>query len=211
MTGNRPPKRATLNWPGTRRDRRRAVLLPLGAAVLVGGTLTLLSIGDDDGADEEASTEAQKEIAALEAGQTESLEDKRNGIALRFPRTWRRSNRRGEHVLESRDRCMAIKLSAPVAAARAGRLRRDTLAALRRGFRRIQIAPGEQGKQIGGIPTTQDVITIQTKQGGQTRVLLAVGRGKNLAYLTESVLRDPACNRTLLEGQLILNSARFSR
>lgn len=191
------------------------MLLPVAAAVLVGGTLALLGAFDDgdgsSGEDETASVQAEAEIESARASLTESLEDKSQGIEAMFPPTWQSSEPRGEWLLESRDRCMAIKLSAPATAAHAARLRRDTIAALRRDFKQIQVAPGEQGRQIGGIRTTQDVISVPNEAGGQTRILLAVGTGRKRAYLTEIVLRDPSCGRTLLEGQLIIGSVRYSR
>jgi hypothetical protein len=190
------------------------VLLPVAAAVLVGGTLALLgAFGGEDGTGGETQNEvdeqAQAQIEETRAKLTETLRDKRQGISAQFPKTWRSTKPRGERLLESRDRCMAIKLSAPATAAQAGRLRRDTIAALRKGIKDIQVAPGEQSKQIGGIPTRQDVITVGHR-GRQVRILVAVGTGRKLAYLTEFVLRDPSCGRTLLEAQLILGSIRYS-
>jgi hypothetical protein len=211
MTEQRPPKRAKLKWPGTRQERRRALLLPLGAATLVGGTLALFGVFGGGERNDEATREAETQIEAARASLTESLVDKREGISVRYPKSWRSDTLRGEHLLESRDRCMAIKISTPAAASQAGRLRRDTLAALRRGFKRIQVTPGDSGKQIGGIPTTQDVITVQAKQGAPARILVAVGRGKKRAYLTEFVLRHSACGRALIEAQLALTSARYTR
>jgi hypothetical protein len=186
----------------------------VAAAILVGGTLTLLGAFGGDGSEEEdqaTSDAAEAEIESARASLTESLEDKGQGIAAKYPPSWKSSNPGGERLLQSRDRCMAIKLSAPAAAAQAGRLRRDTIAALRRDFKNAQVAAGEQGKQIGGIPTTQDVVMVEAPQGGQARILIAVGTGKELAYLTEFVLRDPSCGKTLLEGQLILGSIRYTR
>lgn len=191
------------------------MLLPVAAAILVGGVLVLLGAfgdGDDSGGETETpSEEVQAEIDEARTSLTRSLNDKRQGISARYPASWRSRTLRGERVLESRDRCAAIKLSAPAGAEQAGRLRRDTIAAMRRGFEGAAVAPAGPGKQLGGLTVTQDVITVPIKRGGTVRILVSVGRGEELAYLTEVLLRDPSCGQSLLEAQLIVESLRFSR
>ena len=107
---------------------------------------------------------------------------------------------------------MAITLSAPTEVARAGGLVRETVTAVRRSVKRVEVSASPPGERIGGLPTRGAVLTVEEKAGQPVRILLGVGRGKKLAYLTQIVLRDPGgCGQTLLEGQLILNSVRFSR
>lgn len=196
------------------------MLLPLAAAILVGGVLAVYyaAFRGDDGseANETASapsraSQAQSEIRAARSSLTESLNDKREGISVRWPQSWRQTARAGVHRIESRDHCMTITLAAPASTGDAGRVRRDALGILRSSFKRVRVEPGEKGKQIGGIPTENDVITVRNQDGDLVRVLLGVGRGKTNAYLSEVVLRNPSCGQALLEAQLILQSARFTR
>jgi hypothetical protein len=194
------------------------VLLPLAAAILVGGILVLLGPfgdGDDSGGDQAETSSDEAEAAAVleeaRAGLTESLNDKPRGIAARFPETWRSTESKGAHVLESGDACIAVTLAAPAGVEDAGRLRRDAISVLRGNSTGLQVSPGEKGKQVGGIPTVNDVITLRNRSGRNLRVLLAVGKGERFAYVTEVVLRDPSCSETLLESQLIVTSIRYTR
>ena len=192
------------------------MLLPLAAAVLVGGALAAYygAIRDTGGSDDgqATTTDASALIKSGRASLTERFNDKALGMSVRFPPSWRSSKGHSKHLLESRDRCMAITLAAPAASDQAARVRRDAISLLRSSFKRVAVAPGQKGRQIGGIPTRNDVITVE-KGDGVVRVLLGVGKGKQLAYLSEVVLRSQSasCSKDLLEGQLILGATRFSR
>jgi hypothetical protein len=192
------------------------VLLPLAAAVLVGGALAVYYgafRGDgesDNGPATTTATDAAAKVHAARASLTERFNDKQLGISAGFPASWRSSKGHSKHLLESRDHCISITLAAPAPVQVANRMRRDAISILRGSFKRTTVAAGEKGREIGGVPTRNDVITV-SKGSGSVRVLLGVGRGKQLAYLSQVVLRDPSCGQDLLEAQLILNSARFSR
>jgi hypothetical protein len=72
---------------------------------------------------------------------------------------------------------------------------------------RVQGAPD---KDVGGIPTTNDSITV-TREGNELVVLLSVGKGKKYAYLTEVVVRDPvSCEGAVQRAQLIISSIEYT-
>ena len=55
------------------------------------------------------------------------------------------------------------------------------------------------------------VLQVQTPQGDPVRVLITVGKGKQRAYLTQVVLRDPGCGQSLVDSQLVVNSIEYSK
>ena len=81
------------------------------------------------------------------------------------------------------------------------------------GERRRQRDRGDDrtGRRIGGLPGKSMVLQVKSAGGDQVRVLITVGRGKQQAYLTQVVLRDPACGDALVQSQLVVNSIEYTK
>jgi hypothetical protein len=141
---------------------------------------------------------------------TEQVRDRGEGISARIPESWKQSSEQGLISLESGDRCVAISLAAPVGKSSAGSLLDDTVAELRGEFEGAQVQRlGAQ--RIGGLPGETVVLQVKPAKGDQVRVLITVGRGKQQAYLTQVVLRDPACGDALVDSQLVVNSIEYTK
>lgn len=175
----------------------------------------VLLTNDDDGSepDEPAAglTPSPEEIDELaDRTLTESIEKEEAGLKVSYPEGWKRSERSGIVTLESPDQCTAISFATPVAAAQAKRLREDSIAALRRTFKKIELRRGT-AQEVGGAPTTGAAIAVRNKQGNPILIRLAVSRAKEFAHLTQVVLRAPPCENSDTQTALILGSVEFTR
>jgi hypothetical protein len=128
---------------------------------------------------------------------------------VRRPGNWSHTKRNGVITLQSRDSCLAMTLSAPQPAGQAKRLRSDSIDLFRSSYQgaRVRSAPSSR---VGGIPTTSNTINFKDQNGNPIRVLLSVGTGKENAYLTEIVVRDPRCQGDLQLGNLVLTSVQYT-
>jgi hypothetical protein len=179
------------------------------AAALIGGLVLLVAGGGGDGGDSAPAssnriTELQDKLLKHTVVNTQ------DGISVRRPANWADDKVHGVITLRSADRCVAINLSAPAGAGSAARLRRDSLRALRAGFKKVRVGPGGRA-QLGGVPTTSSTLQLTDDAGHSRRVLLSVGKGENHAYLTEVVLGNPACADDLRIAQVILTSIEFTK
>ena len=179
----------------------------LVVAALIGG-LVLLIAGDDDddsGAevDQEQVTELQEEVLAR------TVADPKLGISVRRPGDWKHAKKDGVITITSPDRCVSMTLAAPIDAEKSKRLRDDAIQSFREGFKNVRVQ-GAPDKEVGGIPTTNDSVTV-TREGDEVVVLLSVGKGEKYAYLTEVVVRDPACEGAVQRAQLIISSIEYSK
>jgi hypothetical protein len=129
---------------------------------------------------------------------------------VRRPANWRDSKKNDVISLQSRDRCLAMTLAAPVAAGQAQSLRHDGISVLRESYKNVKVQ-GTPASRIGGIPTTTNTVAFKDPKGNQIRVLLSVGRGEKNAYLTEVVVRDPACQGDLALAQVVLSSIQYTK
>ena len=129
---------------------------------------------------------------------------------MRRPASWKVNKKGGVTNIQSKDRCLAMQLSAPVPAGRANALRKDGIAVLRSQFKNAKVQPASSSR-IGGVPTTSNAITFTDPKGNHVRVLLSVGKGQKNAYLTEVVVRDPSCQGDLQLAQLMLGTAQFTK
>jgi len=132
------------------------------------------------------------------------------GILVRRPGDWTDARRNGVITLQSRDRCLAMTLSAPVPAGQSKGLRADSIELLRRSYENAKVGAAPDS-QIGGIPTASDTVSFTDQKGNPIRVLLSVGTGERNAYLTEVVVRDPSCQGDLNLGQVVLSSVQYSK
>jgi hypothetical protein len=181
----------------------------LVAVALIGGLILLVSGGDDKSDASGTSTSpatAQLQDMFLKQKVVEADE----GISVRRPGNWSHKKRRGVIGLQSRDRCLAMSLSAPQPAGQAKKLRSDSEALLRSSYKGAKVRPAPSAN-VGGIPTTSKTLSFKDRKGNPIKVLLSVGIGRRHAYLTELVVRDPSCQGDLSLAQLVLGSIRYSK
>jgi hypothetical protein len=181
----------------------------LVALALIGGLILLITGGDDSGSD--SSTKSTADVTELQNRFLDrSVVNTDAGISIRRPASWKVTKAHGVTNIQSKDRCLAIQLSAPVPAGRAKALRTDGIDVLRGQFKNAKAQPATSSN-IGGVPTRSDTITFTDPKGNDVRVLLSVGAGQKNAYLTEVVVRDPSCQGDLQLAQLMLSSAEFTK
>jgi hypothetical protein len=132
------------------------------------------------------------------------------GTSVRRPRNWSDDKNGGAIALRSKDRCLAMTLSAPQAASKANSLRDDSISLLKRSFGNAKLHPAPDSP-VGGIPTTSDALSFTDQKGNPIKALLSVGRGDKFAYLTEIVVRDPSCQGDLQLAQVVLSSIQFTK
>ena len=177
------------------------------AAALIGGLVLLIAGGGgDDSGSHTAKQASQLQDRFLK--HTVVVADK--GISVRRPANWKDSKRHGVVTLQSRDRCLAMTLSAPQGADQAKRLRTDSIALLKRSFGNAKVLPAPDSP-VGGIPTTSDALSFTDQRGNPIRALLSVGTGDKYSYLTEIVIRDPRCQGDLQLGQVVLGSIQYTK
>ena len=181
----------------------------LVALALLGGPILLIAGGDDNGSD--STAEVAADVTELQSRFLDrTVVDPDEGISIRRPASWKVNKAHGVTNIQSKDRCLAVQLSAPVPAGRAKALRRDGINLLRGQFKNAKVRPAASSK-IGGVPTRSDTITFADPKGNDVRVLLSVGTGQKSAYLSEVVVRDPTCQGDLQLAQLMLSSAEFTK
>jgi len=190
--------------------RSVAVGALLVAIALIGGLVLLVTGGDDDSGSDSGSKPAPDISQLQNQFLDRTVVDADRGISIRRPASWKVTKEHGVTNVQSKDRCLVMQLSAPVPAGRADELRRDGITVLRDQFKNAKVQPGSRS-QIGGVPTRSDAITFQDQKGNNLRVLLSVGTGKRNAYLTQVVIRDPACQGDLQLAQLMLGTAEFTK
>jgi hypothetical protein len=204
----RPARRARLVRPGELWGRRSvAVGVVLVGAALVGGLVLLVVGGGDDGSGSKTSHQtSQLQDKFLQ--HTVVVPDK--GISVRRPDNWKDSKNGGAVALQSRDRCLAMTLSAPQDADKAKGLRDDSIALFKRSFKNAKVRPAPDSP-VGGIPTTSDALSVTDQKGNPIQVLLSVGTGERFAYLTEIVVRNPYCQGDLQLAQVVLSSIQYTK
>ena len=181
----------------------------LVALALIGGPILLIAGGDDNGSDSTAQVAA--DVTELQSRFLDrTVVDPDEGISIRRPASWKVTKAHGVTNIQSKDRCLAMQLSAPVPAGRAKALRKDGINLLRGQFKNAKVWPAASSN-IGGVPTRSDTITFADPKGNDVRVLLSVGTGQKNAYLSEVVVRDPTCQGDLQLAQLMLSSAEFTK
>jgi hypothetical protein len=190
--------------------RSVAVGVVLVAIALIGGIILLIAGGDDDSGTDPATT-STADISQLQNKFLDrTVADSDKGISIRRPASWKVNKQNGVTNIQSKDRCLAMQLSAPVAANRAKALGKDGVTALRAQFAHVKVRPGASAR-VGGVPTRSRSITVTDQNGNPVHVLLSVGTGQKNAYLTEVVVRDPSCQGDLQLAQLMLSTAAYTK
>ena len=98
-----------------------------------------------------------------------------------------------------------------MSAGRSDDLHSDTLSRLRRSYPQAQVSRQKGSRPIGGAPTRSALVAVRAEGGGAVLIRTAVSRGPQLAHLTQMVIRDLECVRTIAEGQAIVESIEFTR
>lgn len=203
-----PARRARLVRPGELWGRRSvAVGVVLVVAALIGGLVLLFAGGDDN----DSSSDSSKQTSQLQdkfLQRTVVVPDK--GISVRRPANWKDSKNQGVVALQSKDRCLAMTLSAPQGADKAKGLRDDSIGLFKDSFKNTKLRPAPDSP-VGGIPTTSDALSVTDEKGNPIQILLSVGTGRKFAYLTEIVVRDPRCQGDLQLAQVVLGSIEYSK
>jgi hypothetical protein len=182
----------------------------LVALAVIGGIVLLIAGGDDDSGTDSATTSTADLSQLQNKFLDRTVADSDKGISIRRPASWKVNKEHGVTNIQSKDRCLAMQLSAPVAANRAKALGHDGVTALRAQFSQVKVRPGASAR-VGGVPTRSRSITVTDPKGNPVRVLLSVGTGKKNAYLTEVVVRDPSCQGDLQLAQLMLSTAAYTK
>jgi hypothetical protein len=194
--------------PGELWGRRSvAVGLVLVAIALIGGLILLIAGSGDD----KSGSVATADVTELQNRLLDrTVVDSDKGISVRRPASWEVTKKGGVTNIQSKDRCLAMQLSAPVPAGRAKALHKDGITVLRSQFGNAKVQPAASSR-VGGVPTRSDTINFTDSKGNRVRMLLGVGTGKHNAYLTEVVVRDPSCQGDLQVAQLMLRSLEFTK
>jgi hypothetical protein len=181
--------------------------LLLVALAVIGGIILLIAGGG--GSSNSSNTSPQ--IQALQDRLLKhTVVDVQRGISVRRPKDWKDSKRNHVITLTSQDSCLSMTLAAPQDASKANGLHDDSIQLMKKSFGNAKVQPTPSGKQIGGIPTRSNTLTVNEK-GSQLRVLLSVGKGTKYAYLTEVVVRSTACQADLQLGNLVLSSIQYTK
>ena len=189
--------------------RTVAIGVVLVAAALFGGILLLILGSDSDSDHGGDGGEAPKQTRDLQDKfLRHTVVDVEKGISVRRPGNWKDTKDNHVITLISHDTCVSMTLAAPESADDANHLHDQSLGLFKRSFdAKVHPAPDAE---IGGIPTKSDRVTFRAK-GHQIRVLLSVGKGSKNAYLTEVVVRNPACQGALALAQLVLTSVEYTK
>jgi hypothetical protein len=189
--------------------RTVAIGVVLVAAALFGGILLLILGSDSDNGDGGNESAVPKQTRDLQDKfLRHTVVDVEKGISVRRPGNWKDNKDNHVITLTSHDTCVSMTLAAPQGADDANHLHDQSLGLFKRSFdAKVHPAPDAQ---IGGIPTKSDRVTFSAK-GHQIRVLLSVGKGSKNAYLTEVVVRNPACQGALALAQLVLTSVQYTK
>ena len=182
----------------------------LVALALIGGVALLVAGSNGNGSADSRTTEPAVGLRQLQSRFLDRrVVDHGEGISIRRPASWAVSREHDVTSVQSKDRCLVMQLSAPVAAGVAADLHRDGVSVLRDQYPNARVRPGARSR-IGGVPTTSSTIAVKSPKGN-AQVLLSVGKGHKNAYLTQVVVRDPSCQGDLQLAQLMLTSAQFTK
>ena len=187
---------------------KRRVGLMVAVALVVGVPLTIALRSGDDGAGGDGGSAPKPAVEEPALGDTKFLRDL--GVELRVPEGWREEEQEGVLSLRSADSRAAIAISAPGPAAQADRIREDAITVLRDQYRDVQVIERVDGKELGGLPATTEVLTARRAEDDlELRVLVSTAEGDENAYLVEVFASAPGADRALAEAQALLDNLKF--
>ena len=174
--------------------------------------MLLVAGGDDNNDSTSGSTTSTPDLATLQQQflkKTVTLPDR--GITVRRPSDWGDRKLGTAISLHSPGRCVALTLAATDSADNNKRVHDQAIEGFKKtsGFKNVKVKP-QPDKEVGGLPTTNDTITL-TREGHTLTVLLSVGKGKKYTYLTETVVSSPSCQQDLQNARLIVSSIHYTK
>ena len=180
-------------------------------AAIIGG-IVLLVAGGDDNNDNTASTSSNPDLTALQQQflkKTVTLPDA--GISVRRPSVWADSKQGKAITMHSPGRCVALTLAATDSADNNKQVRDQAIEGFKKTphFKNVKVKP-QADKEVGGLPTKNDTITL-SHGGGRITVLLSVGKGKKYTYVTETVVSNPSCQQDLQQLRLVVSSIQYTK
>ena len=180
-------------------------MLAVGLVIAVPVTALLLSDDDTDEAPPAPLPIAQSSPStpALGAGG----HDRGLNVSYRIPSGWTAKKEASAVRLRSGDHSAEIVIAAPAQASEAGNVLDEALAAIRKGYGEVEVAPGS-GREIGGLEARGAVVTATTS-GVELRILVAVASGRGRTYLVEVFTTAAISAPRLREAQIALNSLRL--
>lgn len=196
------------------RRGRRTLVAVLAMLILVPAVLLARQLldGGDRGNEPQPESALRADDATAPAKDpqaTRRIDDRKAGIRVDLPPGWRHERRAGAHVLSSSDGCVTVALSDPGAAGQAKRIRADAIAALAKSLGRGAKVIRGADRRVGGLKSSGAVASVKV-EGERRSALVAVGAGRDRAYLTQVTSRSARCAAALAEGQQLLASARFT-
>jgi hypothetical protein len=186
---------------------RRAATLGAGlvAAAIIGG---LVLIADNESTDGSTRSPAERVEKVARDTLDRSAEDKRHGIELLYPSSWKETHTPGAIALESPGGCVTVSLSSPGKAADAKRVRDAAIDEVRASVKHVKVTRGG-GRVVGGV--TMSGAALEISSGGKSaQMLLLAGPGQDLAYVLQTLIRG-SCPSDLLQAREIIGSSSFSR
>jgi hypothetical protein len=177
------------------------------AIALIGGIILLIAGGGGGSGD----SGSRKNVSNLENQLLDrTVVNPEGGISVRRPANWTVTKEHGVINLQSKDHCLVMQISAPVPADKANGLRQDGIKLLKSTYGNVNVG-SIPASNLGGVPTTTNVLTFKDRKANHIRVLLSVGKGRKNAYLTQVVVRDQRCQGDLQLASLMLGTLQYTK
>jgi hypothetical protein len=178
--------------------RRRAVLMAV-IGLIVAIPVTLLLRDSDD---KPASAEQSPGIERIPLNP--AVGDSEIQAVYQVPEGWDLKHEGDVLKLASADDMVQVGITSPGPAEDAGKLLDEALAGIEETYDAVEVNPGS-GKKVGGLPAKGAVIAARAKDA-ELRILVAVTKGEERAYLVEVFTAATAPPRRVAEAQRFLNS-----
>lgn len=179
----------------------------LVALAFIGGVILLITGGGGGGSSSSGKNPTLAEVQDRLLKNTVVVPSR--GISVRRPASWTGTKQNNTIRIRSQDNCLVMTLSAPTDAGRQRSLMQDSVKFLRQNYKGVNVR-SLGTSQMGGVPTIQNGVTLRDSKGHPVSILLAVGKGKKYAYLTNVTAR-PTCVTDLTVGQIVLSSLQYTK
>jgi len=182
---------------------RRAILM-VAVGLLIAVPVTLLI--RDSGSEPERASPSETPSAAADAPGRE-VNDRKLEAAYLVPQGWKTARKEGVLTLRSRDGSVQVGIASPGPADGSAAVFKQAIGALRDGYESVEVTPAPQ-QELGGL-TARSVAVRARSDNVDLRVLAAVAKGKERAYLVEVFTSTTASPKAVAEAQVLLNSLRL--
>lgn len=196
------PRRSAAGSDGR---RRAAVALTAAGALLVVVALAALVAGLAGNGDDDAG-------AASPAGpaRTAALVDRRMGVALRHPRTWRRDADRRAVRLAAPDRRLGLSITTVRSRPAVAEVRSSVERSVVQTFAQARVLR-RFGGRMGGRPARLTAIAARNARGERLDVLLGVVASRWRTYAVVAFGSPAAPPELLRQAEAVLASLQFRR